>query len=307
MSFQAINEKEKPNNRVIMMKTTKRVIKIPASRSNNKFIFQAVDFIHIMFPFDIDGIERKPIEPRLNPLNSLADFNRKSWADDVIMLLKPWINEENLNGNLNMAAKLAYHRKMYSECLKYLLDNLNRGIEEDQFYVTHQDDSEVNHVRNKDELKIVITNVMSKRIKDISMTILNEESYPIIDPNFFKSLPCCCDELKYTTKQIMPKSVTNIIDVDLSVQAAQTIDKCISIFPVDSKLWETCFRYAKDFYVTNNLDVSELETVLRKYMESNANTMAAAIMYSKDCAQYSDILTPKFYLNMCSEILDTWG
>ncbi|XP_064071326.1 uncharacterized protein LOC113393459 [Vanessa tameamea] len=308
MHLQAVNEKEKPNNRVIMMKTTKRVIKIPASRTNNKFVFQEVDLIHIMFPFDIDGIDRKPIEPRLNPLNSLADFKKKSWADDLIMLLKPWINEENLIGNLNMAAKLGYHRKMYSDCLKYSLDNLNRGYENDQFYVTHHVNLEdSNNVRTKDESKIAITNIMSKRIKDISMTILNEEPYPIMDPSVFQAIPCCCDELKYTTKQIISKSVTNITDMNLSVQAAQIIDKCISIFPIDSKLWETSFRFAKDYYLNNDLDVIELEAVLRKYMETNANTMAAAIMYSNDCAQYSEILSPKFYLNMCNEILDTWG
>ncbi|XP_046960114.1 uncharacterized protein LOC124530164 [Vanessa cardui] len=306
MHLQTVNEKEKPNNRVIMMKTTKRVIKIPASRTNNKFVFQEVDLIHIMFPFDIDGIDRKPIEPRLNPLNSLADFKKKSWADDIIMLLKPWINEENLIGNLNMAAKLSYHRKMYSDCLKYSLDNLNRGYENDKFYVTHQVNEDSN-VCTKDESKIVITNIMSKRIKDISMTILNEEPYPIMDPGVFQAIPCCCDELKYTTKQIISKSVTNVTDTNLSVQAAEIIDKCISIFPVDSKLWETSFRFAKDYYLNNDLDVIELESVLRKYMETNANTMAAAIMYSNDCAQYSEILSPKFYLNMCNEILDTWG
>ncbi|CAH0728821.1 unnamed protein product, partial [Brenthis ino] len=307
MHLQSNNEKDKPNNRVIMMKTTKRVIKIPASRSNNKFVFHQIDSIHIMFPFDIDGIERKPIEPRLNPLNSLADFKKKSWADDIILLLKPWINEEDLSGNLNMAAKLAYHRKMYSDCLKLMLDNLKLGIQDDQFYVTHQDQDDENISRKKDELKIVITNIMSKRIKDISMSILNEEPYPIIDPNTYLSIPCCCDELKYTTKQIIPKSILSISEIDLSVRAAQIIDKSISIFPIDSSLWEKCFRYAKDFFIDNSLRVDELETVLRKYMESNANTMAAAIMYSNDCAQYSEILSPKFYLNMCSEILDTWG
>lgn len=289
------------------MKTTKRVIKIPASRSNNKFVFHPVDSIHIMFPFDIDGIERKPIEPRLNPLNTLADFKKKSWADDIILLLRPWINEEDLSGNLNMAAKLAYHRKMYSDCLKLMLDNLKLGVQEDQFYVTHQDNDDVNPSRKKDELKIVITNLMSKRIKDISLSILNEEVYPIIDSNIYISIPCCCDELKYTTKQIIPKSIVNIPQIDLSLKAAQMIDKSISMFPIDSSLWEKCFRYAKDFYIDNNLLVEELETVLRKYMESNANTMAAAIMYSNDCAEYSEILSPKFYLNMCSEILDTWG
>ncbi|XP_039749301.1 uncharacterized protein LOC120626080 [Pararge aegeria] len=308
MHLQGYNDKEKLNNRVIMMKTTKRVIKIPASRSNNKFLFQAVDWIDIMFPFDIDGIERTPIEPRLNPLNSLADFKKKSWADDVIQLLKPWINEENLSANLNMAAKLAYHRKMYADCLRFMLGNLKRGIQADQFYVAHQDDlDDTNVSRKKDELKIIITNVMSKRIKDISMTILNEEAYPLIDTSVFQTLPCCCDELKYTTKQILPKSITNITEISLSVKAAQIIDKCISIFPVDSGLWESCFRFAKDFYLENSLDVEDLEAVLRKYMETNANTMAAAIMYSNDCAQYSKILSPKFYLNMCSEILDTWG
>lgn len=290
------------------MKTTKRVIKIPASRTNNKFVFHAVDWIDIMFPFDVDDIERKPIEPRSNPLTCLADFKKKSWADDVISLLKPWINEETLAANPNMAAKLAYHRTMYADCLKFMLDNLKRAPGQDQFYVTHHADlDDVNISQKKDELKLTITNVMSKRIKDISMAILNEEGYPLIDSSVYQSLPCCCDELKYTTNRIIPKSVTNISDVNLSVRAAQIIDKCISIFPVDSALWESCFRFAKDFYLENCLVVGDLEAVLRKYMETNANTMAAAIMYSNDCAQYSEILSPKFYLNMCSEILDTWG
>lgn len=139
------------------------------------------------------------------------------------------------------------------------------------------------------------------------MTILNEDPYPVIDSSIYQSLPCCCNEMKYIPKKTIAPSTTFITESDLSVKAANVIDRCISIFPVDTKLWEECFRLSKDFYLENNLAVAELEKVLRKYMESNATTMAGAIMYSNDCAQYSQILSPKFYLNMCSEVLDTWG
>ncbi|CAG4941961.1 unnamed protein product [Parnassius apollo] len=305
---QVNNDKEKINNRIIMMKTTKRVIKIPASRNKNKFLFQPVDRVELMFPFDIDDLQRRPIESVVNPLQSMRDFKKSSWADDIILILQPWINEETLVGNPNMLAKLAYHNKMYSQCLKMLLNTLQHGILHDQLYVTHHEDSDdLNNSRKKDELKIIITNSISKRIKDISMSILNEQPYPVIDTNVFQTLPCCCDEMKYLTKKIIPKFFTQITERDLSVNAANIIDKCISIFPVDTGLWEVCFRLSKDFYLENNLSIQELEKVLHKYMASNATTMAAAIMYSSDCAQYSKILSPKFYLNMCSEVLDTWG
>lgn len=296
------------------MKTTKRVIKIPASRSNNKFLFQPIDRIDIMFPFDIDDLQRKPIESTVNPLACMNDFRKKSWADEIILLLKPWINEDNFKGNFNMAAKFAYHNKVYSECLKFLLEDLTFQSKHDQLYVTHtpieQYENEKNGAQtpqNKEELRRVIKNVMSKRIKEVSMSILNEESYPLIDPLAYKALPCCCEELNYRKKKTSLKSLIDISDDNISTKAAQVIDKCISTFPVDSELWEVCFRYAKDFYLDHNLPISDLETVLRKYMESNATTMAAAIMFSNDCAQYSKILSPKFYLNMCSQVLDTWG
>lgn len=308
------NEKEKGTNRVIMMKTTKRVIKIPASRSNNKFLFQPIDRIDIMFPFDLEDSQRKPIESRQNPLRNMSDFKKKSWADDIILLLKPWINEENLNGNLNMASKFAYHNKKYSDCLKMLLDNLKSTPKNDCVYLTHTEvsdgdelDKDANSSRKEDELKIIITNVMSKRIKEVSLTILNEEPYPEVDQEVYKALPCCCDELKYLPKAAQMSSVTNISEQNLSIQAAKIIDKCMSTFPVDTRLWETCFRNAKNFFIDNNLSIPDLESVLGKYMESDATTMAAAIMYSNDCDQYSEILSPKFYLNMCSQILDTWG
>uniref|UniRef100_A0A1E1W1A9 Uncharacterized protein n=2 Tax=Pectinophora gossypiella TaxID=13191 RepID=A0A1E1W1A9_PECGO len=313
MHLPVANEKEKANNRIIMMKTTKRVIKIPASRNNNKFLFQPIDRVEIMFPFDIEGFERKPIEPRLNPLNSLEDFDKKSWADDMILLLKPWINDDNLSANRNMAAKLAYHNKQHAECLKLLLDNLKTGPEDEQLYLRHTEVADCEEIgknksytSKKDELKIVITNIMSKRIKDVSLSILNEEPYPVIDSATYGTLPCCCNELEYLPNTSL-KSVTNITDCNLSLKAANLIDKCISIFPVDTELWEICFRLSKNFYLENNLSVLELETVLRKYMESNATTMAGAIMFSNDCAQYSEILSPKFYLNMCSQVMDTWG
>ncbi|XP_050669019.1 uncharacterized protein LOC126968206 [Leptidea sinapis] len=306
MHQQLNNEVEKSINRMIMMKTTKRVIKIPASRSNNKFIFQQVDRIHIMFPFDIDGLERKSIEPIKNPLAKMSDFKRNSWADELIILLKPWINEDMLLGNSNMAAKFAYHNNNFSDCLKYLLDNLKREYAIDRIYLTHPDDIENASILTKqDETKIIIRNAISKRIKDISMKILNEEPYAAIEPSVYKSLPCCCDELKYSTK--LTSKLTHNTDKNLSLQAAHLIDKAMGLFPVDAKLWETCFKICKDFYLENDLCIEDLEVVMCKFMENNASTMASAIMYSKDCAQYAEILTPKFYLNMCNEILDTWG
>ncbi|XP_052750521.1 uncharacterized protein LOC113511861 [Galleria mellonella] len=307
------NEKDKGSNRVIMMKTTKRIIKIPANRNSNKFLFQPIDRLDIMFPFDLEDKKRDNIGPRMNPLRSLDDFNKTSWADDLILLLKPWISQENLSANLNVAAKLAYHNKMYADCLKLFLDNLKYTPQENGTYVTHAElkDHEVSYnekkYTHKDELKIAITNIMSKRIKDISLKILNEKPYPEIDPATYRSLPCCCDELQYLPNNSISKCNINLPQVDLSHKAAIVIDKCISLFPIDTNLWEVCFRLSKDFYIDNNLSVSELETVLRKYMETNATTMAAAIMYSNDCAQYSEILTPKFYLNMCNKVLDTWG
>ncbi|XP_053602363.1 uncharacterized protein ca [Plodia interpunctella] len=307
--LQLTNEKEKGANRVIMMKTTKRVIKIPTSRSNNKFLFHPIDRLDIMFPFELQELQRKNIELIRNPLASIDDFNNKSWADDIILLLKPWINEENLSSNFNMAAKYAYHTEKYSECLRLLLNNLKTSPPQDCIYLTHTDLSNPeSQMRKRDERRIVISNIMSKRIKEVSLTILNEEPYPEISPEIYRELSCCCNELSYVPKGVVPKTIVNIREGgNLAYRAADIIDKCISMFPVDTNLWETCFRYSKDFYVENKLSYVELETVLWKYMKSNASTMAAAIMYSNDCSEYSEILTPKFYLNMCSLILDTWG
>ncbi|CAB3243026.1 unnamed protein product [Arctia plantaginis] len=313
--IQLNNEKEKSNNRVIMMKTTKRVIKIP-TRGNNKFLFQPIDRIDIMFPFDVDDTRRNPIETKFNPLTRMNDFKKESWADDIIMVLKQWVNEENFKGNLNMAAKFAYHNKVYAQCLRFLLENLKTEPQCDHIFVTHtpmENDESRNGVtnekgiENKDALKRVINDVMTKRIKEVSMSILNEEPYPLIDPLAYKALPCCCTELNYCKMGTYPKATVNISDCDISKKAAQVIDRCISMFPVDTELWEECFRLSKDFYLDNDLSISDLEVVLRKYMEQNATTMASAIMYSNDCAQYSKILSPKFYLNMCSQVLDTWG
>ncbi|KAJ0179818.1 hypothetical protein K1T71_004409 [Dendrolimus kikuchii] len=306
------NEKEKGTNRIIMMKTTKRVIKIPANRNNNKFLFQPIDRIDIMFPFDIGDLERKPIEPRSNPLTSMEDFQKQSWADEVILRLKPWINEDNLASNHNMAAKLAYHNGMYSECLRLLLQSLKSEPCIENVYFSHtilanpESGKDRKSSMNKDDMKIMISNIMSKRIKEISLSILNDESYPATIPTTYQSLPCCCDESKYLTKgsEISILATTNI---DISVKAAEIIDKCVSNFPIDSELWESCFRQSKNFYLENGLLMVELEKVLRKYMESHATTMAAAIMCSNDCVQYSEVLSPNFYLNMCSQVLDTWG
>lgn len=289
------------------MKTTKRVIKIPASRSNNKFMFQQIDRVDIMFPFEIEDLQRKPLEPRLNPLTSMKDFKTKSWADDVILILRPWINEDILVRNPNMAAKLAYHNGMYSDCLRYLLDNLKHSPPADKLYTTHSvltdSDKEIKHVKSDD--KIAIHNIVSKRIKEVSLAILNEASFPIIDPATYQALPCCCDELKYVRAPSKP--IIEIPNTDISTKAAEIIDTCMSMFPINNELWETCFRLSKNFYVENNLSISDLEAILFKYMEVNAKTMAAAIMYSNDCAQYCEILSPKLYLNMCSQIMDTWG
>lgn len=294
-----------------MMKTTKRVIKIPANRNNSKFLFQPIDRIDIMFPFDIEHLERKSIEPRSNPLTSVKDFEKKSWADEIILQLKPWINEANLVSNPNMAAKLAYHNAMYSECLSLLLESLKSKPYIENVYLSHtivanSDNDDRKLLIKKNDMKIAVTNVMSKRIKEISLSILNDESYPAPVPTTYQSLPCCCDESKYLTK-VDQSAIITTSDIDISIKAAEIIDKCVSRFPVDSTLWETCFRLSKDFYLDNGLSIDELEKVLRKHMESNATTMAAAIMCSNDCMQYSEILSPKFYLNMCGQILDTWG
>lgn len=305
------NEKEKSSSRVIMMKTTKRVIKIPSSR-NNKYLFQPVDRIDIMFPFDLDDLQRNLIETKFNPLASMKYFKDKSWADNVILILKPWLDVDNFKASLNMAAKFAYHSGIYSDCLRFLLDNLKFEPRNVEVYVTHTpiEDTEVvdetKSTKNED-IKKVIHSVMSKRIKEVSMSILNEETYPLIDPLAYKALPCCCDELSYRKNGVTTGSFVNMADSNISVQAANVIDKCISSFPIDTDLWEVCFRLAKDFYLDNDLCITDLEAVLRKYMASNATTMAAAIMYSNDCSQYSKILSPKFYLNMCSQVLDTWG
>lgn len=311
--LQISNEKTKGGNRVIMMKTTKRVIKIPASRTNHKFLFQPVAAVDMLS--SANDLQRQPIVSQLNPLQSMKDFKRKSWADDVIMLLKPWINEANVARNLNMAAKLAYHNNAYSECLRLMLENLKRGPQNDCFYVQHSTPLEIEHSADceagpptrKDEVKITITNVIAKRIKEVSLAILNDVAYNVIDPSTFKSLPCCCDELKYLLKKKLPNATVNIFEQDPSGKAADVIDKLINIFPVDATLWEICFRLSKDFYINNSLSITELERVLRKYMESNATTMITAILYSKDCSEYSEILSPKFYLNMCNQVMDTWG
>ncbi|CAG9784994.1 unnamed protein product [Diatraea saccharalis] len=303
--------KEKTNTRVIMMKTTKRVIKIPAKDSNSKFFFKKIDRIDVMFPFNIEGSERKLIEPAHNPLVGLNDFNKKSWADDLILLLKPWISEEKLTGNLNMSAKFAFHNEMYSKCLNFLLQNLKTVPKDDCLYFNHteidEDPDKTDHVHNKDRFKITITNIMSKRIKEVSLYLLNEKRYPEVDFELFKTLPCCCDEFNYLPKELTPNFIINTSERNLSTKAANIIDECMSLFPVDVTLWETCFRLSKDFFIDNDLSVPDLETVLRKYMESNATTMADAIMYTNDCMQYSEILSPKFYLNMCSQVLDTWS
>lgn len=296
-----------------MMKTTKRVIKIPASRSSNKFLFQPIDRIDIMFPFDIEDLQRNPIEARLNPLASMADFKKKSWADDMILILKPWLNKDNFKDNLNLAAKFAYHNKIYSDCLKLLLDHLKCEVQNDQTYVTHttlEGDEQTDNATTsfkQEQLKLAIKSIMANRIKEVSMSILNEEPYPLIDPSVFKTLPCCCDELKYRKKGASSKTAVNLPENDISLKAAEIIDKCMSIFPVDTELWEVCFRLSKNYFLENHLSISKLEVVLRKYMESNATTMAAAIMYSNDCNQYSKILSPTFYLNMCNQVLNTWG
>lgn len=243
----------------------------------------------------------------------MNDFKKKSWADDMILILKPWLNEENFKGNCNLAAKFAYHNKIYSECLRLLLDNLKHELQNDPTYMTHtaveegDSNNETKTFPKKEELKLIIKNLMSKRIKELSLSILNEEAYPVIDPSIYNALPCCCDELKYRKTGIPSNTTVNITECDVSIKAAQIIDTCMSIFPVDTDLWELCFRLSKNFFIENNLSISKLEVVLRKYMETDATTMAAAIMYSNDCAQYSQILSPKFYLNMCSQVLDTWG
>lgn len=292
-----------------MLKTTKRVIKIPASRTNKSRCFWPIDRIDMG---GVDDLERTPVKPNQNPLKTMADFKKKSWPDEVILQLKPWINEESLAANHNMAAKFAFHSQKYSDCLRLLLDNLKYARQDDNIYLAHteirgEEAQESQQSMKKNELKIVISNIMSKRIKEISLAILNDEPYPTVDPSIYKTLPCCCDELKYLPRKVTETPIINMSNKDMSIQAANIIDKCMGIFPVDAELWETCFRLSKNYYLDNDLFVVDLENILRKYMELNASTMASAIMYSNDCVEYNKILSPKFYLNMCSGIMDAWG
>lgn len=295
------------------MKTTKRVIKLP-NRLTNKFVFQPIDRLDIMFPFEVDDTQRKPIETKFNPLTCMNDFKKESWADEIIMVLKPWFNGENFIGNLNMAAKFAYHNKCYVQCLRLLLENLKTAPQQDRIFATHTpiENNENGNATNekyieiKERQKRVINDVMTKRIEEVSMSILNQEPYPSIDPLAYTALPCCCAELNYCKKRTNSPTNVDITDSNISNKAAQIIDKCISIFPVDTDLWEECFRLSKDFFLEHNLSILDFEAVLRKYMEQNTTTMAAAIMYSNDCAEYSKILSPKFYLNLCSQEMDTW-
>lgn len=300
-----------------MMKTTKRVIKIPASKRHNKLMFQYFDRIDNMLETTSNNIQRMPIEPCFNPVTRLADFKLKSWPDQVIMLLKPWIKKETLSTNFNIAAKLAYHNQNYADYFKYSLHSLNQSNYPDILYLKHTDtkikfntesSNDIKSLIKKEEINTKITKIIATRIKEISMSILNEEPYPVIQPNVFKNLPCCCDELKHLPNGLLTYDDNSIKTVpsDLAAEAAKVIDKCLSMFPVNCDLWETCFRVAKDFYLHNKLPLNDLEIILQKYMNGNANVMASALMFTNDCTRYVEILSPNFFLNMCSELLDNW-
>ncbi|GBP25789.1 X-linked retinitis pigmentosa GTPase regulator homolog [Eumeta japonica] len=254
---------------------------------------------------------RNDIEPHDNPLITLSDFKRKSWADEVILCLKRWIKEEYVTENKNIAAKLAYHKNMYPECLKYLLETLNRTDVSECLYLKHADDlsnDDGPSSLKREDVKATVNIVTCKRIKEIGLTILNEQPYPTNSALVLAVLPCCCDELNYLPRGITQTQTYFVHESGpLSVRASIVIDKCLKTFPIDTNLWETCFRIAVEYYLKYNLPVKDLEPILKKYMDKDITAMVSAIMFSNDCVQHSELFTPMFYLNMCSKLMDTWG
>lgn len=284
---------------------------MPASKTHNKYLFQYIDRIeHIIDYEQLDG-QRELILTRANPLAELADFDRKCWVDEIIALLNPWIDDKSVSSNLNVCAKLAYHRQDYANCLKWLLDSLNKSPSVDVSFLQHtdlttKDVSTLHSSLKKEDLKATVRNILARRIKEIGMSVLNEQPWPEVQCDLFKKLPCCCDEAEYLPDGLKVQS-ENVEKKTNNVKVADIIEKYIGLFPQSPELWETCFKTCKDYYIENKLPVVELELVLRKCMQANAKSVASAVMFSKDCTQYNEILTPKLYLNMCTELLNLWG
>ncbi|XP_022120268.2 uncharacterized protein LOC110996748 isoform X2 [Pieris rapae] len=311
MHSQGNDERESFGGRVVVMKTTRRVIKIPASRNADRFLFHYLDRIESLLAFDPERVRRGSVLASPDPLVSAARFRDASWADDLIVALEPWIDRGAVASNPNVAAKLALHSGDYAAALRHLLADSGRpSAGEARPFLTHREPLDgAESSRKRDELKIVISSTVSKRIKEISTAILNEEPPPAVEAGAYRGLPCRCDETKYLRGEARPKpAVDDVAEaVDASARAARIVDECMTSFPVDAQLWETCFGLSRDFFLKNDLSIERLEAVLRKSTERNAPTLASAVLFCDDCAKYDDILTPNFYLNVCSEVLDAWG
>ncbi|XP_045514613.1 uncharacterized protein LOC123708131 [Pieris brassicae] len=312
MHSQGNDERESFGGRVVVMKTTRRVIKIPASRNADRFLFHPVDRIESLLALDLEPDRRGPVRSSPDPLVSAARFRDELWVDDLVAALEPWIDASAVESNPNVAAKLALHTGDHAAALRHRLADSARPSSgaEDRPFLTHReslDDAESS--RRRDELKILISSAVTKRIKDISTAILNERPPPAVDAAAYRSLPCRCDERKYLRGEERPPPAVGAAAeaVDASARAARIVDECMTSFPVDAQLWETCFGLSRDFFLKNDLSVDRLEAVLRKSTERNATTLASAILFSDDCAKYGPILTPNFYLTVCSEALDAWG
>lgn len=285
-----------------MIKKSNRVLKIPTNRAKSKLVFQYIDRVENFLAAENSSstIEREPIELHNNPVSRLSDFQRKTWPDEVIALLKPWIKQTTVATNFNLAAKLAIHTQRHSDCLEYLLKSLNTSPSTGDCYLTH---TKFNVDTTKgEEIKLNIKNVMAKRIKEIGIAILNEQKHPELLDDELKKLKCLCKENTF-----LPFDGTIQKNVYFKHNAVDIIDKCMSLFPSSPELWELCFRICKDYFLDNKLPVNDLELILRKYMTKDVHGMASAIMFGKDCQDFNQILSPTFYLSMCTEVLNTWG
>ncbi|XP_047507145.1 uncharacterized protein LOC125051054 isoform X1 [Pieris napi] len=312
MHSQGNDERESFGGRVVVMKTTRRVIKIPASRNADRFLFHHLDRIESLLAFDLERVRRGPVRSSPDPLASAARFRDEFWAEDLVVALEPWIDGSAVASNPNVAAKLALHTGDHAAALRHLLADRDRpsaGAEDRPFLAHREPLDDAESSRKRDELQILISSAVTKRIKDISTAILNERPPPAVDAGAYRSLPCRCDERKYLRGEARPTPAVDVDAeaVDASVRAARIVDECMTSFPVDAELWETCFGLSRDFFLENDLSIERLEEVLRKSTERNATTLASAVLFSDDCAKYDDILTPKFYLTVCSEVLDAWG
>lgn len=236
----AVSDADKATSKIITMKTTKRVIKIPTKRANNKFMFQYIDRIDNLIKTN-DNTQKEPIDTRPNPLSTLADFKRNTWADEVIILLKPWIKND-LSKNPNMAAKLSFHNEQFSQCLSYMLETLNMKPAKDVTYLKHTETATQDQIKEiqisikKEEQNAIIKNVITKRIKDIGMAILNDQSYPEMDLELLKKLSCMCPEEKF-----LPNNF--VIKCSDKEKAIGIIEKCMDMFPKKCETLGNLFWY----------------------------------------------------------------